>query len=101
MIRSDAGPMPTHALPEHTKRPGMRAIIEVPKTTLRRFFAARADILSGAMAYFTLLSLAPLLLLAIAIVGLVYGEDAARQRIVEDLSRSVGPHAAGVLDDLL
>ncbi|HET6582436.1 MAG TPA: YihY/virulence factor BrkB family protein [Nannocystaceae bacterium] len=101
MIRSDAAPMPTHAHPDHGRRAGARAIIEVPKTTFKRFFAARADILSGAMAYFTVLSLAPLLILAIAIVGLVYGEEAARQRVVEDLSTSMGPHAAGVLDDLL
>lgn len=110
MIRSDAGPMPAHTPPDRAPilgsrrrapHSGARAIIEVPKTTLKRFFAARADILSGALAYFTVLSLAPLLILAIAFVGLVYGEDAARQRVVEDLSTSMGPRAAGVLDDLL
>jgi membrane protein len=101
MIRSDAGPMPAHAHRDHARATGARAIIEVPKTALERFFAARADILSGALAYFTVLSLAPLLILAIAFVGLVYGEDAARQRVVDDLSTSMGPHAAGVLDDLL
>jgi membrane protein len=76
-------------------------MVELPKTTLKRFFAARADILSGAMAYFTILSLAPLLVLAVAFVGMVYGEEAARQRVVEDLSASMGEHAAAVLDQLL
>ena len=52
--------------PDHGSHPGWRAIVELPKTTLARFFAARADMLSAAMAYFTILSLAPLLMLAVA-----------------------------------
>jgi len=73
----------------------------VSSTTVKRFLGSRADMLSGAMAYFTVLSLAPMLMFAVAIVGLVYGEEAARQRIVQDLSVSMGEHAAAVFDQLL
>ncbi len=99
MTRSAAA-LPLDALV--SRRPtGWRAVVELPKQTLVRFFAARADMLSGALAYFTVLSLAPLLMLAVAIVGFVYDEDAARERIVSDLSTSMGEHGAAVLDQLL
>lgn len=89
------------AVPVSRRASGWRAIVEVAKATLVRFFAARADMLSGALAYFTVLSLAPLLMLAVAIVGFVYDEDAARQQIVADLSVSMGEHGAAVVDQLL
>jgi len=102
MIRSDASSMagaPAQSMP--ARRSGWRGAVEVTKTTFKRFFAARADMLSGAVAYFTILSLAPLLMMAVAIVGIVFGEEAARQRVVEDLSTAMGPTGAEVLDQLL
>ena len=81
--------------------PRGHAVIDLTKTTFRWFFAARADMLSGAIAYFTVLSIAPLLVIGVAIAGVVFGEEAARAKVVGDLAQSVGPDAAGVLDQLL
>jgi membrane protein len=94
--------LPLDARPaDHRRHSGLRALVEVPKAAFVRFFAARADMLSAALAYFTVLSLAPLLMLAVALVGFVADEDVARQRIVDDLATSMGEHGAAVLDQLL
>src|SRR5262249_19154311 len=46
-------------------------------------------------------SIAPLLIVAVHIAGLVYGEDAARGRVVAHLSDTVGPDAARAIEDLI
>ena len=47
-----------------------------------------APSMGAALAYYTIFSLAPLLLLAIAVAGLVFGEEAARGQVVSQLGRS-------------
>ena len=56
---------------------------------------------AGALSYYTMLSLAPFLLLLVAIVGLIYGEEAARGEVVDRLSEFVGPQAAELAQDIL
>lgn len=56
---------------------------------------------AGALSYYTIFSLAPFLLLLVAIVGLVYGEEAARGEVVERLSDLVGSEAASLAQDIL
>src|SRR5688572_27582371 len=71
------------------------------RETLRRFSADRTSLLSGAMAYFALLSLAPLLVIAVAIVGIVFGEEAARQRVATDVSAALGEDVGALVRQLL
>ena len=49
---------------------------------------------AAALAYYALLSLAPLLVISIAIAGLVFGHDAARGRVAGELGAVVGAQAA-------
>jgi hypothetical protein len=49
----------------------------------------------ASIAYFTLFSLAPVLLLVIAVAGLVFGQDAAEGVIVDQLSGLMGRDTAG------
>jgi len=56
---------------------------------------------AGALSYYTMLSLAPFLLLLVAIVGLVYGEEAARGEVVDRLDHLIGGEAAAVAQDIL
>src|ERR1700704_4089426 len=57
--------------------------------------------MGAALAYYTLFSLAPLLLLVIAIAGLVFGADAARGQIVSQLSGLIGQEGAVAVQGLL
>lgn len=56
---------------------------------------------AAAVAFFTILSLAPLLILAIALAGIFYGREAARGGIVAELSQYVGNEAARAIQSLV
>jgi membrane protein len=57
--------------------------------------------MGAALAYYTLFSLAPLLLIVISVAGLVFGEAAARGEIQAQLDTLMGPHSARAVQDLL
>src|SRR5438128_892970 len=57
--------------------------------------------LGAALAFYALFSLAPLLLLIIAIVGLVFGRAAAQGEIVARVGGAVGPEAAKVIEGMI
>ncbi len=70
---------------------------DVLNTGVETFEAWRDDHVSrlaASLAYYMLLSLAPLVLLAVFVSGLAFGEDAARGQIARSLSGIVGPQAA-------
>ncbi len=61
----------------------------------------KAPRLGAALAFYTLLSLAPLLLVAVAIVGLVFGRTAAAHGIVGQVQTLVGTQGAKATEALL
>ena len=60
-----------------------------------------APSMGAALAYYTLFSIAPLLLIAISIAGLVFGEDAARGQIYGELRDLMGDEGAAAVEALL
>jgi membrane protein len=66
----------------------------VLRLTAEGFVADRAWSRGAAIAYFTLFSMAPVLLVVIAIVGLAFGRDAAQGAIVDELRGLMGRDAA-------
>jgi membrane protein len=60
-----------------------------------------APSMGAAIAYYTLFSIAPLLILVIAVAGLVFGRDAAQGEIAVQLQGRIGPEAAAVVQDLI
>ena len=57
--------------------------------------------LGAAVAFYSLLSLAPLSLLAVSIVGLVFGHSAAQRGIIQQVQALIGPAAAKAVSDFL
>lgn len=57
--------------------------------------------MGAALAYYTLFSIAPLLLIVIAVAGLVFGEQAARGEVMGQLSDLIGLQGAMAVEDLL
>lgn len=55
----------------------------------------------GAIAYFTIFSVAPVLFIAIAVAGLVFGRDAAEGAIVAQLSGLMGHQSASALQSMI
>ena len=60
-----------------------------------------ASSMGAALAYYTLFSLAPLLLLVIAVAGLAFGVEAARGQIVGQLGGLIGKEGATAVEGLL
>ncbi|HEY6555266.1 MAG TPA: YihY/virulence factor BrkB family protein [Vicinamibacteria bacterium] len=57
--------------------------------------------LGAALAYYTLFSLAPLLIIVIAIAGLVFGQEAAQGHIVSEMRGLLGEAGATALEDVV
>jgi membrane protein len=57
--------------------------------------------LGASLAYYTLFSLAPMLIIAIALAGVVFGPEAVRGQIVEQLDGLIGPAGATAVQALL
>src|SRR5690606_13686036 len=90
-------PRTVEAMMLRTLREGYRLLREAALEFAREDPFTQA----GALSYYTIFSLAPFLLLLVAIVGLVYGEEAARGEVVERLSDLVGSEAASLAQDIL
>jgi membrane protein len=60
-----------------------------------------APSMGAALAYYTVFSLAPLLLIVISIAGLIFGAEAARGEIFGQLNDLMGAQAAGAIQGLL
>ena len=60
-----------------------------------------ASSMGAALAYYTLFSIAPLLLIVISIAGLAFGEDAARGQIFAELRGLMGEQGAAAVQSLL
>jgi len=61
----------------------------------------RAPSMGAALAFYTAFSLAPLLVIVIAVAGMIYGVDAARGAVVGQFSDLLGPVGAEALEKLL
>ncbi|HEU5161659.1 MAG TPA: YihY/virulence factor BrkB family protein [Thermoanaerobaculia bacterium] len=83
----------------------------VPDTTISAWFLLReawaefqkdqAPSVAAALAYYTILSVAPLLLVLIAIGGLALGDDAARAEVVRGARQFVGPSGTRAIETMI
>lgn len=76
-------------------------LLGLVKETAKDWSKDNATRLAAALAYYTVLSLAPLLVLAVSVAGLVFGEDAAKGQIADNLSAVVGPEAGKGIQTML
>ena len=60
----------------------LQAIWKLFQETFKEWSEDKASWLAAALAYYTIFSIAPLLIIVIAIAGAVFGEEAARGQIV-------------------
>ena len=76
----------------------LKQIWKLTRETIKEWQKDNASRLAAALAYYTIFSLAPLLIIAIAIVGAVFGEEAARGEIVGQIQGLVGFEGAKVIE---
>jgi membrane protein len=79
----------------------LRAAWALIKETFSEWSAAKAPRLGAALAYYTVFSLAPILLVVIAVAGFFLGPEAAQGRLTEELGGLLGADAASVVQTML
>lgn len=87
-------------LPRHRRSAALnfKSIWGLLKETFEEWNEDKASRLAAALAYYTIFSLAPLLIIVIAIAGSVFGEEAARGQIVSQIQGLVGRSGAEVIE---
>jgi membrane protein len=71
------------------------------KDTVKKWQEDEVLELGAALSYYTVFSLAPLLFIAIAIAGLVYGRDAVQGRLVGEIQGLIGQQGAEAVQTML
>lgn len=71
------------------------------KTTIEKWIEHKDARLGAALAYYSVFSIGPLLVIAIGIAGLAFGQEAARGEVKGQLSGVLGQNAASAIDSML
>ena len=79
----------------------LKQIWDLIRKSVRAWVDDYAPSMGAALAYYTLFSIAPLLIIAIAVAGLVFGQEAARGEIVAQIQGLVGREGAIAVQGLL
>lgn len=70
----------------------MKKYLSLLKETFKEFGEDKAPRLGAALAYYAIFSIGPLLLIAIAMAGIFFGEEAAQGRVSAELDKVFGSH---------
>ncbi len=79
----------------------VKSILRLLKATVSAWLDDRAMSLAAALAFYTLLSIAPLLVVAVSVAGLLFGESAARGEIAQQLRSMMGNDAGAAVESIL
>src|SRR5512133_517010 len=82
-----------------TARSGLSKLWHLANETLDQFSKDRGDLVAAALAFYTLLSLAPLIIIAVAIAGMVLGKGTAHEQLFALIHQTMGEDAAQTLDE--
>ncbi|HVL38599.1 MAG TPA: YihY/virulence factor BrkB family protein [Fimbriimonadaceae bacterium] len=69
--------------------------------TFRRFGEDRATSIAASLAFYAMLSISPVLVLAVLITGMVLGEESARTALLEQVQDMIGRQGAEFIESLL
>lgn len=81
--------------------PSHKQLVAIGRAAFSSWIDDHASTMGAALAYYTLFSIAPLLLIVISVAGLWFGPDAARGEVFGQLSGLVGAGGAAAIEDLL
>jgi membrane protein len=103
MHRADVRPALAPAPPRHREhvRPTFKQWWSLSKQALTAWKEDYAPSMGAALSYYSIFSMAPLLLIVISVAGLVFGQDAARGEVFGQLRGLMGPEAAKAVEDIL
>src|SRR5690242_2424252 len=71
------------------------------RTTIEKWIAHKDARQGAALAYYSVFSIGPLMVIAIGVAGLAFGQEAARGEVQGELSGMIGQPAAAAIDSML
>lgn len=80
---------------------GLGTLVTLTKETLSRWSEDKASTMAAALAFYALFSIAPLMLIAVAVAGLVFGERAAEGQLYAQLAEIIGEASARTVERLV
>jgi membrane protein len=83
------------------ERVTFKSVRELITSAASRWNEINAPRLGAALSFYTMLSIAPLLVISIGIAGMVFGREAAQGRIAEQLSSLVGSQGGMAIQELV
>lgn len=97
-----ARPADTRPPAKPGRKPGVMANLrDLVTETFSEWSDDKASRLAAALSYYTIFSVAPLLIIAIAVAGLVFGRKAATEQLVGEIRDLVGNDGAQVIQSIL
>ncbi|MGZ7031516.1 MAG: YihY/virulence factor BrkB family protein [Thermoanaerobaculia bacterium] len=79
----------------------MKKYFDLFQQTFREFLDDKAPRLGAALSYYTIFSIAPLLLIAVAIAGFVFGHEAVQGQLTQQLTGIFGEVTAKALEEMV
>src|SRR5262249_54023879 len=79
----------------------LKSVWQFLKDSVVKWIEDKPFQLAAALSYYTLFSLAPLLVILIAIAGFAFGKEAAQNQIVETIQGMVGREGAGAVQEMI
>jgi len=78
-----------------------RTVLDLFKRAIQRFIAMDTLTMGAALAYYTVFSIAPLVLIAVSIAGMFFGEQAAEGELAAELESAAGPTVANAIQEMV
>jgi len=79
----------------------LKTFWKLTRETVKQWENDNARRISAALAYYSVFSLAPLLLIAVTVAGIVFGEQAAQGAIEAKLRGSIGQDSASAVEEMV
>lgn len=86
---------------EKKKKSTFKSILAILKDTVMGFMEDKGLKLSASLSYYTVFSMAPLLLLIISLAGAFFGREAIEGRVFEEINGLVGNQAAAQIQEVI
>jgi len=95
--------MATLSAAQSSSRPRLspKALWELIRETMKEWSEDKVPRLGAALAYYAVFSLAPLLVIAIAVAGLVFDRADVQRSVVEQVGGLVGSEGAGLIETMI
>lgn len=79
----------------------MKKYLTVFKETFKEFGEDKAPRLGAALAYYTIFSIGPLLLICVSMAGIFLGQEAAQGKVSQELGKVFGPKMAEAMETMI